>query len=299
MSDEEFEFFTKEIVAVPLGIKIAQARTDEIIANLMNESLEESLDNLDCGDDYWYPGFLSPAGERPFDSVQKIFSNRRFIKVYEELKQLSKDEQFVYLKNAFDKNLQQYQALMAPYEYPDKLLPDEVSELSRITEGEGMPQSLGGARHAVQAIALLSGALGHSKMWPDLRKAFKNPTMGVESTILDKYDYDSYIHRQIRLSPIMPLGIQAQSIWLLSQHSDGNSSEHGFNRDNIKNYISDEMIYETDIPNYRGRVSMYDRAHRTLNAPLDMQYGSHHFTFLVAEEGILTQIIDDYIGKEE
>ena len=193
-----------ELFTEPLGMIIAQKRTDRIIENLKKETLEESLVNLDNVDMFYYPGYYSEAFlSKPFDKVQKIISNRRFIKLYDELRSKSQNEQYKYLNETLNDKLSQYHNLLSRFNNPNPSREDNL-ELSRISDVPGKPRTLRGTMLAVQSISLLCGTLGNVQMWPELHEAFNIPV--IDRKTLD--DYDSIVRRSLNNHPMFPIGIQ-------------------------------------------------------------------------------------------
>ncbi len=292
-NDYDLEFLAKDILTESLGVRIAQTRTNTIISKLVKESLEESLENLDDVGSFYYPGFFTESiPEEPFDDVQRILSNRRFIKLYDELSLKNKSEQYTYLNRALNDNLSQYQELLALYDSPD-VPKEEYMEIARISDVEGRPRTIAGTRHAIQSVSLLSGVLGNANMWPQLCEAFQYPITGNEMS-LDKYD--ASISMSLSRQPVFSVGIQAQTIWLMSQHANEEDSvEYGFNSSYAKNYVSDDMLREMNIPNYQSAVTEYDIVRTMARKPIDMSYGSHSFRLLVARVNIVTPLIGRYV----
>jgi hypothetical protein len=297
VANDELDFLTEELFNEPLGTIIAQKRTDKIIADLKKESLENSLANLDNVDFFYYPGFYSQAFRaKPVDRVHTILSNRRFIKLYDELKAKNHNEQYIYLSRSLKDKLSQYHNLLSRYNSPN-LYSEDYLELARVSDIPGKPQTLSGTRLAIQSIALLSGVLGNVQMWPELREVFQNPIVGKKMS-LDKYE--TVVRQSINKHPVFPVGIQAQTIWLLSQYSgEEKNIRYGFNSSKIKSSVSDDMLTTINVPNYQSRITMYDLVHTSGGKPIDMSYGSHPFKFLVLDDvDLLTQLVNEYNTTE-
>jgi hypothetical protein len=278
----ELDDLFAELFAEPLGVIVAQNRIDGIIANLKKETLEESLANLDNVDEFYYPGFYSNSvRSKPFDAVHTILSNRRFIKLYDQLRSKSHNEQYIYLNKTFKDKLLQYYDLLSRYNNPS-LSRDDYLDFARISDIPGKPRTLSGTRLAMQSIALLSGALGNVQMCPELREAFQNPTIGRKAS-LD--EYDTSVRQSLNRHPVFPIGIQAQVIWLLSQYSEEDeATQYGLDSSNAKSFVSDNMLQTINVPNYQSRTTIYDLSFISWGKPVDLSYGWHSFKFLLTDD---------------
>lgn len=274
-----------QLLKEPAGIRIAQQRTDAIIAKLKQETAEDSLSNLDHVDDFYYPGFFRRGLiERPFDTVQMVLSNRRFIKLYDDLKAMNGEEQYRHLSRALEKMLSQYGVLVSRLVGDPTMGTGDPWEIARISDDPARPPTLAGTRLAIQSISLLCGVLGNAKMWPELRAAFQHP-YSVAEVYLDRLNDESdFLLRGLTHAPVFSLGIQAQTIWLLSQYAgEDEQREYGFDSKSLKSLVSDDMCATIEIPDYQARVTMYDHAHKSVRKPIDMSYGSYSFRFLVTD----------------
>ncbi|MCP4613223.1 MAG: hypothetical protein GY845_31415 [Planctomycetes bacterium] len=278
----ELEGLSGDLLKEPLGIVVAQSRTDRIISNLKKETLEDSLANLDNVDEFFYPGYFSSGAlERPFDTVQTILSNRRFIKLYDELRSKSNNEQYTYLNKALKDNISQFRDLLSRYKNDQVISKEDYLDFSRISHGPGKPPTISGTRLAIQSISLLCGALGNAQMWPELREVFMNPVTG-SNTSLD--EYGSYVRDRLSRKHVFSTGIQAQTIWLLSQHSkEEQAAQYGFDSSNVKSLVSDNMLRTITVPNYQSRTTKYDLSHRSGRKPIDQSSGSHSIKFLISD----------------
>lgn len=289
--DIQFEKYTlddipDELLKAPPGVIIAQERTDAIIARLSNESMEDSLINLDSVGDFYYPGYLSPVfGGEPFDTVQKILSNRRFIKLYEELKARGQNEQYEFLHNTLNDKLSQYHKLLS--RYSDANLPaKEYLDLSRINDVPGLPRTRYGTMFAIESIALLSGVLGNVKMWPELQELFNYPVIGRE---MSKDEFNPDVLTLLNNSPLFPTGFQMQVIWLLSQYSEEDEAGlYQLDINKVKAIVPENMIKTKEIQNYQSSVTQYDLNFLNLSKPIDHSYGSHTFRFLVIDNPLFS-----------
>lgn len=278
----ELDDLSTALFTEPLGVIVAPKQIDGIIANLKKETLEDSLANLDNVDDFYYPGFYScSVRSKPFDAVHTILSNRRFIKLYDQLRSKSHNEQYIYLNKTFKDKLLQYYDLLSRYNNPI-LSRDDYLELARISDIPGKPRTLFGTRLAMQSIALLSGALGNMQMWPELREAFQNPTIGREASL---GEYDTFVRQSLNRHPVFPIGIQAQVIWLLSQYSEEDeATQYGLDSSNAKSFVSDNMLQTINVPNYQSRTTIYGLSFISSGKLIDLSYGGHSFKFLVTDD---------------
>ena len=278
----ELEDLSDDLLKEPLGIVVAQSRTDRIISNLKMETLEDSLANLDNVDEFFYPGFISEGFLiRPFDTVQTILSNRRFIKLYDELKSKSHNEQYTYLNKALKDNISQFRDLLSRYKNKPVLSREDYLEFCRISHGPGKPQTISGTRLAIQSISLLCGTLGNAQMWPELREAFKNPVTGSKTSL---EEYGPLVRDRLNRKHVFSTGIQAQTIWLLSQYSEEQAAQYGFDSSNVKSLVSDNILRTITVPNYQSKTTRYDLSHKSGRKPIDQSYGSHSFKFLITDD---------------
>ena len=142
---------------------------------LEEESLEESILKLDEVDSYYWPGaihkMLSPvfplekdAGQRDIDM---IMSNRRFLKVFEELSNIEKEEATALLKKEINKSLKDYQSLYEQYlsennDYFESVKSGKIPDsgpIFQINNNEDGTPTFKGMRLKVLALVFLAGNL--------------------------------------------------------------------------------------------------------------------------------------------
>jgi hypothetical protein len=283
-SDKTVEALPAQLLTGPPGVIIAQQRTDRIIESLKNETLEDSLSNLDKIDYFEYPGYISEVfGGTPFDIVQEILSNRRFIKLYAELRSTDKIEQYNYLHKTFNDKLSKYHNLLSRFQFDDpNLTSEDYLDLSRASDIPGKSPTMYGTRLAVVSIALLSGLLGNVKMWPEIQQLFRHPLIGREIST-EEFKQEA-IRTILNNHPLFPTGIQMQVIWLMSQYSNEDDAKlYDLDIKKVKAIVPDKMIRTMEIQNYQSRITQYDLNSRSAMGPIDRSYGSHIFQFLVID----------------
>lgn len=141
-----------------------------------NESLEESISKLYEVESYYWPGakhsgFFNPAFPLGPDigqlDIDRIMSNRRFLKVYQEMSYISKKEADILLNKEIRRSLSEYQTLFEEYmlknkPYFDSLksgrIPDSGPVYQISNRKDGSP-TLAGIRLKVLSLVLLAGNL--------------------------------------------------------------------------------------------------------------------------------------------
>lgn len=282
------------------GDIIAQSRVDALIAALCAESLDESFLNLSRGDDYDYPGFYKYSDPRYlFVDREHIFSNRRFARVYEGLRALNSDAQYVLLKGYLDHYRAQLSDIIAPFMLSSRRgeRPESHDVLIRITEVEGCPPTFYGTRYALQSIALLSGMLGNTRMWPDLREAFQYPLYAMP---LDESAYDDLTIAHFKDCPIFPPAIQADTILLMAINCPKDESgDSGFNAALIKPLVTERDVFEFELANFQSRVSEYDVHHNVGGWPVDRTKGMYRVRVVYDGKRLqetIKRIVDAAVG---
>ncbi len=151
-----------------------QARIDRMVAQLKTESLEQSLAALPACEFYRWPGSIDPSlvfYKFPFErkvgsnSVKEILSNRRFRKILQELRQLSREEQAVVLLAALRHSLETYEQIYkrfheqnSPYFGSELPFPTTSPSIPISDNRDGSP-TIYGSRLSVLALMLVAGNL--------------------------------------------------------------------------------------------------------------------------------------------
>lgn len=151
-------------------------RIDAQIETLNGESLEDSVDRLDEVEAYYWPGAVRNGAfvpVLPLDpatgqwDVHTIMSNRRFLKVYQEISDIGENRAEALVGGELKASLAQYQSLLAEYmlknkRYFDSLEPGKVPSTGPLLQignnRDGTP-TLAGTRLKVLSLALLAGNL--------------------------------------------------------------------------------------------------------------------------------------------
>lgn len=151
-------------------------RIQKQIEILTAESLEESVSKLDEVESYFWPGAMGydvyPSGF-PLDpnlgqwDVSAIMSNRRFLKVYQEVSDISKKEAEALLNKEIKETLAKYQSLLTGYMLENKWYFDSLERGKMPSTGpalqignnkDGSP-TLIGTRLKALSLVLLAGNL--------------------------------------------------------------------------------------------------------------------------------------------
>lgn len=174
----------------------AESRIDSIVEVLKAESLEDSLDNLYQVNFFTWPGggldgggswthhegravLADDAGTR---DIHSILSNRRFVKLYEELKSIDRARAGELVRDHLVRALEEYVGLYEQYErtarpmfHAYKMKPDQSGAMSGpgfvIATREPTDRVLLGARYEVLSLVWLAGALGLTEVSEAVRNA--------------------------------------------------------------------------------------------------------------------------------
>ncbi len=261
----------------------AAAKTLETIKRLQAESLEQSLENADYVDDYYFPGYYSEGFlPLPIDSVHTILSNRRTSKLYEQLKPLPPDMRHALLTKYFNKFLLQYWGIIDKFKAGATPSGEDVESLTATIEKRGGPRTAAGTRHAVRSLALLSGMLGDARMWPVLKPVFQQPTYG-RDIAETAYDRDAIVNLQ--LDPLLPESVRAEVLYLMAQNApEGETAVVGLDRKAILRCVPGNQTKIVTLQSYRAEITAYDLLRRVSAAPLDLGKGSHKLRFLMSND---------------
>ncbi len=173
-SDIGKEIIQKIMYEAPVAI--IQERVDGQIETLRKESLQDSISKLDEVESYFWPGTrerdpyvpgfpLDPDSDQ-WD-INAIMSNRRFLKVYQEISDISAREAAALLNKEIEGTLAQYQSLLAEYmlknkPYFDSLKSGKMPQTGPILQignnKDGSP-TLAGTRFKALSLVLMAGSL--------------------------------------------------------------------------------------------------------------------------------------------
>jgi len=308
-----------------LGETIAQERVDAIIARLNSESLEDSLENLDYVDDWRYPGCSSgvpvkaPFG-RPFEAVEQILSNRRFAKLYEQLRALDRDTRYAHLTVYLARYVSHYQELVEGCKLVNMPPGPRVYDLGRLTEVEGKPPTFTGTRLAVQSVVLLSGLLGEARVLPAIKELVACPVTGGEFV---ESDFDAHVvERLTKYEPLMPEAISAQAIFLMARNADASeASALGVHVEEAISLVEDAQqkideeysqrplgpfqdkaykdkcaLRTIGLASFQSRVTVYDVHHQMSNVPLDKSHGTFEIEFMTTPDWKLIEQVKECLS---
>jgi hypothetical protein len=266
-----------------LGHRVAMGRTKRLIDTLTHESLTDSLDRLDHVDDFFYPGYDSASYIRkPFDDIHLLLSNRRVVKVADEIAKLRPDEQSTLVARYTKRYLEQYRTLFENHSRENYWsLPNGKIDAFRITDVEGLPKTLTGTRQALRAVLLAGAMAGNCRTWEELR-----PVLGesVAGYAVDRSKFDGDLLQKLEYQPLISKGIIAQIIYQLYERADERElARVGLKKDVIGRAISPSMVQVLPVPDFRGRISNYDIL-RKAGAVLDTSQGVTEHSFLTSSE---------------
>lgn len=153
-----------------------RARIFEFVKRLQAERVEESVKNLSEVTPFYWPGVSAretsfSVPERSVDAdamdIQVIASNRRFLKLLDDLKCLSQQEASALVSNEIDNALEaysrEYAKVVAKRKAYEATLPDkekvDIGMSFVVSDVIGKPPTLLGRRYEILSLALLSGNL--------------------------------------------------------------------------------------------------------------------------------------------
>ncbi|NJL30652.1 MAG: hypothetical protein HC898_02905 [Phycisphaerales bacterium] len=248
-----------------MGQIIAEGRTRNYINRLDLESLDDSLSLLDEVGYFYYPGHYPQSfSPRPIDHIHTILSNRRVIKLYQDLLLLNENDRSEVLLDAFENYLAQYQAIATRFAINSPQLHEHgYLEWSRISDGVDLPRTAVGTRHALQSLAILMSILGGDEVLAPLQKAFESPLIGAP---MQEEAYDAKMLQMMRHSPLFPKEIQVQ----VAYHLLGSEAKANMPQANVETLR---------VPNYKSQVTRYDILHRA-GQPVDYQHGFYDLEFV-------------------
>lgn len=265
------------------GNQIAMERTMRLIETLNQESLGDSLDHLDYVDNFYYPGYLSQSiTPKPFNDIQVLLSNRRFVKVVAELAKQSPDEQSRLIVKYQKKYKDQYCMLFENFRLENnQKLANGMSDAFRISDGEGLPRTLAGTRHAYRAVLLAGAMVGHCRVWEDLQPVLVEPVAGYA---LERAKFDSGWLQKLEYQPLISKGIVAQVVYQLCAHADSKELVRvGLRKAVIGGAVTSAMVQTISVPDFRGTVTQYDVVRR-FGARVDTSKGVTEYQFLTTSE---------------
>ena len=266
------------------GDLVALERARHTVSQLKAESLEDSLNNLDVADDYYYPGYYSASFvEKPFDSVQRLLSNRRIIKVYAELSGLSEEAQSAILDREIGAYLGQYVKILDSFRRDRAVLDSTAFEdMSRITEVPDKGPTFHGTRHALQSLVLIASLLGNERSWPMVKKALQYPRFGLN---IDERLYDEGALQSLKtqFQPVFPDGLRAQVVYLMATRTRQDTTKLEIDRAQVAKVVEDKMTAKLAVPDFRSLVTQYDPHHRLGRLPVDESHGTFEFRLLVTD----------------
>ena len=268
--------------------RIAAERTAAIIDRISQESMIDSLANLDYVNNYYYPGYFPQSiPDPPLASVHRILSNRRFLKLYEELHALDEQARFQHLSATYGHYVEQYTRLVNGFRVEARPDLSAYQDLSRVGEVPGR-KTFHGTRHALQAIALLSGMLNVKQMWPLLKQGF---TAGRTLTTLAPGEHEAQFINVINsYEPVFPDGIRAQVLYQFARHD---TKPDGLDAEAILALVPPDRTQNHRLNNYKSIVTPYDMVRRSAGHPIDYSTGHSDINLMtVSDHRLITRIVE-------
>ena len=91
------------------------------------------------------------------------------------------------------------------------------SQIMRLNEIDGAPQSMTGNIHAIQALGLMVGLFGDKAAWPLVKNALLHPKYGMD---VDEADFSSLFCKSFDHNFVFPESFVAQVVYQMKTHSD-------------------------------------------------------------------------------
>ncbi|MBS3822178.1 MAG: hypothetical protein KGY81_10495 [Phycisphaerae bacterium] len=274
-------------IGASVGHRTALGRTRSLIDVLKAESTLQSVENLDTVDDFYYPGYFSQTiPPRPFDAVERLLSNRRFLKLVDELSDMREQQRAELIRRHLRHFVEQYQAILASAAEQ----PDSPRDLFRISEVEGMGPTLTGTRYALQSLVMIAALTGTEDLWPDIQALFTESPLGPTP---DLSPFGKPLIAKLEQSPMLPDGIRAQAVYLMA--SNGNPTQLakvGLDSRAVLKHVNAEMTEVRQLPDFRAEVGPYDMLHKA-GLAVDLSHGSLELEFLTTKDHRLISAITD------